>query len=200
MLIPTHLLIADMVHAMLEQKLQTPIPKLAYCFGNIKPDIDPKLAKMPHFLTVIDPFIDVEMQTLSHASHLSYKEFAYRFGVLSHYVADVFCSAHNPAHFDEAMTLKHFVYEYQLHKALKKRMAHLIPTILKRSERLSTSELDAYLHDTHQGYLRSAMSIESDLEHAISVLLSIGQCLLACYLMQPHPVHPWDIIPAKGIY
>ncbi|NMA95433.1 MAG: zinc dependent phospholipase C family protein, partial [Clostridiales bacterium] len=68
------------------------ISRMFFILGSIAPDI--KIAKHPKF-KIYNDSIDLIKSKMESLESLGKRRFSYRLGVISHYITDYFCLAHN---------------------------------------------------------------------------------------------------------
>lgn len=110
----THRFISQKVRKYIQEELGIKLDKNSFEYGSIKPDIVPRLRNIKHFSEdsidfICDSIIDLKSKPFSD-SRTFIKYFSVQLGVITHYISDYFCFAHNdPSLIDNLY--KHLIYE-----------------------------------------------------------------------------------------
>lgn len=179
MLIQSHSLIAENVYNHLQQHLGIELQKGFFIYGNIKPDIAPRLFKIPHYIDESLPFISNEICQLSNTplskDQINLKQFSIQLGVITHYIADYFCHPHHDREAFKARLFEHLKYETLLHEHMKN------PSNLSRKDidyicKLNSSKevLSQILKDLFQSYTAKSPGFQNDVHHAQKAASSIA--------------------------
>jgi hypothetical protein len=112
----THLCLSMKLKKIIEANLPVRINTLGFMFGNIKPDLIRKSKKVPHFKKSSEKYVIAQSQKLIKSQLFIYQScpcsFSINLGVLTHYLADYFCYAHNEDY--KGTMLNHYIYEIGL--------------------------------------------------------------------------------------
>lgn len=116
MLPVTHFLISEHLYKSLE-KQGIKLSKTSLAIGSLVPDFSPKYKICSHYITSSFDFLlntILELNRDFYNNKLSLNGFSYKLGIITHYVSDFFCTAHNDAHLKKNI-YDHFIYEKDLH-------------------------------------------------------------------------------------
>ncbi|NMA94523.1 MAG: zinc dependent phospholipase C family protein, partial [Clostridiales bacterium] len=106
--------IANFIFKRIDKHERKNISRMFYILGSIAPDL--KIAKHPKF-KIYNDSIDLIKSKMESLESLGKRRFSYRLGVISHYITDYFCLAHNLQ--NTLKTRTHLLYEFRLARAIK---------------------------------------------------------------------------------
>jgi len=116
MIMSTHLGIAAAIQKYAEEKLSVKLDTVGFYYGNIKPDICPRLTKVLHVKEHSFDFAKQEIKRLMELkpdSPVRYtRQFSEEIGIILHYIADYFSYPHSK-HFKGSL-FSHYVHEVDL--------------------------------------------------------------------------------------
>jgi len=110
----THLYLGEILHQVICEKWDIPISKKHFLYGCIKPDMTSLILRHPHFYKISHKYIMKKIIKLSKKSlsmKKKNKKFSEDLGVVLHYIADFFTSAHNRK---PNKLMEHIVFEEKL--------------------------------------------------------------------------------------
>ena len=169
MLVTTHMLIAQKTYNCLPDYFKLRINLHNFIFGNVKPDLVYRLSTMSHCLHDSLPFVLEEIHNLQEQG-VDSPQFSITLGVINHFMADFFCSAHYPK--DRfAGTIKHLRYEIELHQTYK-RMERMESLNMLKSSALNLSavagnNLQFIMRALESEFSRRKSSKENDIDYAL---------------------------------
>ena len=112
----THLSLSLKLKRHIENNFHIKVNTFRFMWGNIKPDLSPKYAHIPHYKKDSGSFICQEIKTLLETRLSENKpctgHFSERLGITTHYLSDFFCYAHS-----EGFTggnVRHTLYELRI--------------------------------------------------------------------------------------
>ena len=153
MLLQSHIYLGNQLSRLIDTKYRK-----YFVMGNVTPDMAPEHKIKKHeYYYLKDWFLNYVDNTME--MKLGDKKLAYyRLGVVTHYLADFFCRAHNDASIKKRY-VKHFSYEKRLHDDLKK-----CNPVQDVSLSIPLFNIDTFLEVNHSRYLQDEYQIENDLE------------------------------------
>ncbi|AOT68796.1 zinc dependent phospholipase C family protein [Geosporobacter ferrireducens] len=179
MLIQSHKLISEKVHANLQRHLGIELHKGFFIYGNIKPDISPYLSKIPHYVNESLSFISNEIYHLSNTPFSKdkafIKQFSIQLGVITHYISDYFCHPHHDRETYKNHLIEHLKYESLLHEHIK-HLPYLFDKDMYYTCKLNgnADALSQILEDLFNRYTCNAPSFQNDVCHALKASSSIA--------------------------
>ncbi len=174
--------------AVIERNLGIKLDRVGFMFGNIKPDIDPKLSSVPHVKNTVIDFVSAEIKNLlsmeDKIKSRCTREFSERMGLITHYLSDFFCYAHNEKF--KGNLLKHLIYENKLSGYCRKNKAASAESILYEITLIDT-DLDSireYIDNMHNEYLNAGnkASCRRDMRYAMIMSASLCASIIKFYL------------------
>jgi len=182
MLFNTHVRIGSTLHEELERRGGVVVPRQAFLYGHIKPDLERKSEKDRHVFSVTQEWIrDLAGRIIGRSMHAERdpKGDAILLGELCHHICDAFCRYH----FDADLYAdfgRHFLYEVGLHARYLRLHAYGVfqsprDGIRKmRAERVEVnpqatlSELDRHVKARLAAYGEMEPSFDLDIRYALS--------------------------------
>lgn len=177
MWIQTHSYMASQIHKYIKEKYQ-----LELCFdilqhSSIKPDLHWKYLNISHYYEEgYDFWLEEVEQLLKNCKYQSIDDFSDKLGVILHFTADFFCSAHNDQKLKRNMW-QHLLYEIKLHLAFMK---------YKKFQNfclLSSEDASSILYRLRNKYFSSNPDIENDIFYIYSASLSISDFIIKSMLI-----------------
>ncbi|MFZ5967996.1 MAG: zinc dependent phospholipase C family protein [Bacillota bacterium] len=172
LLIQSHKIIAEHIYENVRDHLNINLDKRFLIYGSIKPDIVPRLFKIPHYHEDSIHFIEDEIYKLASAPFIYDKEyikhFSIQLGVITHFIADYFCLAHNDKEIYRDNIWAHLKYESTLHghfknaKEAPKKLASYISNLGDNKETIS-----ALFDHLFSRYKNNIPSFQNDVQHSI---------------------------------
>lgn len=169
----SHLFISRVLYRSFKKEVN--LSKLAFAYGNVKPDLPPACFKDRHTLdNYLFIVYDKANQLIN--NDLDSKEFSVKLGEICHFVCDFFCYYH----LNDALHKKifpHLFYELLLHLKLYgyrfKKKLHL-PDI-KTAPRKGIASM---IFEMRRDYFSDPRSIKKDIDFAFYAALSIFKRIL----------------------
>lgn len=113
MIVPTHWVFSKLLYQAHIQGSERFISKMAFRYGNIRPDIHPSYSKVDH--TIEETFeIVTELSNRLQNEKLNRYQFSVVLGMMSHYLCDYFCLYHSDAYIRKSI-IEHIQYEIRVH-------------------------------------------------------------------------------------
>lgn len=184
----THLGISRGIMAVIERNLGVKLDGVGFMFGNIKPDIDPKLSSVPHIKNTVMDFVSSEIKSLlsmeDKIKNKCTREFSERLGLVTHYLSDFFCYAHSE--YFKGNIVKHYLYEKKLSGYCRKSKATAVENILGRITYIDAdpASIQAYIENMHNEYLNAGNrgSCRRDMKYAMEMTASFCLSVIKSYL------------------
>jgi len=178
----THEYLGRLMATVLREKWGDLIDERKFVEGCIKPDMTALFVTHPHFWKISKKYILRKIDHLERKTpHLrGKKKFSEQLGIVAHYVADFFTSAHNTV---PNRILEHIAFEDELHQRfLSTVTADVVRTLLashpdKASSRHSSAS--RYLARTRSEYAANMSDCAKDIEPIIRVCINLTSMILA---------------------
>lgn len=155
----THIAISKILYNNLNGIMD--LDKIAFVYGNIKPDLTRKLLRNPHTLENYFLIVCNSAERLMN-NKLSLQEFSFELGEICHYVCDFFCQYHLGDELFHKFR-EHFIYELKLHFVLLKNSS-----IINISPEISTvkQNISSIIKELRKEYSATPAAMKKDLEYA----------------------------------
>lgn len=177
---PTHLLIADIIHSTVKEKLQGVLNKRAFRFGSIKPDMTPRLLKIKHLkhisLNEVSKMIeDMRIKDNPEGGKLL-RDYSVNLGIIMHYITDFFCYAHNHPRY--VNKLEHIKYEwlvaFEYARVNKKEILKRAVGNMNKYGWLRDMSIKEYIDMRHNEYLGRKNSIKNDVAFSLEMCMIVA--------------------------
>jgi hypothetical protein len=168
----SHLFISRVLYRNFKKEVN--LSKLAFAYGNVKPDLPPACFKDRHTLdNYLFIVYDKANQLIN--NDLDVKEFSVKLGEVCHFVCDFFCYYHLNDKLHKKI-FSHLFYELLLHAKLyilkfKKKIQ--LPDI-----KASKKGLASIIFEMRRDYFSNPKSIKKDIDFALTAALGIFQRIL----------------------
>ncbi|HEY8889168.1 MAG TPA: zinc dependent phospholipase C family protein [Clostridium sp.] len=116
MVVDTHLLISQILYKYISNNMNFKLDRLAFAYGNIKPDLINKDINHSHTLEESLYSVNKYSEELMN-KNISIKEFSRSLGVICHFACDYFCLYHREGNEKKGL-VEHLFYEEMLHVKL----------------------------------------------------------------------------------
>lgn len=193
MFIGSHVTIASFLHRRVRksQHLLFNLHPLHFIYGNIKPDITGRMAKIGHYYESTRQLVDEALEIVYDNSY-SDKDRSVSLGVITHFITDYACTYHARLPYRHRNLFRHFLYETLLHfrllydlimhKSLEEKLAPLPKTLLHSHQ----ATIQKCIWDYHS----SDVSMENDLIYALNNTLLIVNDILIVTKEKAAPEFP----------
>ena len=155
MLVQSHLFMARKINS----KLGGNINQYYFYMGNIAPDFLFEHKKRKHEFKYSMDYVIEEINCLKNISDKNL--YSYKMGIISHYLMDFFCKAHNCQNLIDDLW-GHFKYESSLHKVL---VASKTPLKLNTD----IGDIKKYITKKYYRYLEENPSVVTDIIYSMEV-------------------------------
>lgn len=187
---PTHILIADKIHKIVEEKFEVTLDKKGLKLGSLKPDYSPYLLRIKHLKeksinNLCEMIENIKNKSMPETGREFYK-FSMDLGIIMHYITDFFCFAHNHPKF--VNKLQHIKYEWALlheykktdtEETLKKAYANLNHYNEKRYKCLKE-----FINEMHDEYMANSPGIENDIKYSLEMCMTIALIIFGSVNLQ----------------
>jgi hypothetical protein len=189
----THLFISRTLYQHFNE--EAVLDKNAFCYGNIRPDINKAAKGTTHTLENKLLFVAEQSKILMKES-LSPKDFSLKLGEICHYICDFFCYYHVSEKLYHRL-IRHFFYELHLHFTIYKVYFRkkLTLTSLKH---IPDQNLTAVILEFRREYLLQPQSYEKDIQYALLVTVAVCDTIFY-YLHYPNLSEEKERTTAGGL-
>jgi hypothetical protein len=176
----SHTLAASLIFDNLDKTIN--INKNKFCYGSVLPDFSPTYAFIPHYKEDSLAFIISSIKTVKCALDkraLSADVLSLQLGIITHYLMDFFCYAHNDKHMDQLP--HHFFYELNLHHHFKRLLRDTATSTISDvfSSNIPNLYVSDYIEYTHKEYLNSISGANNDIKFSLKVAYSIVASMIS---------------------
>ncbi len=164
---------------------------LHFIYGNIKPDITGRMAKIGHYFESTRHLVDEALEIVYDDSY-SNKDRSVSLGVVTHFITDYACTYHARLPYKKRNLFNHFFYETLLHfrllydlmnhKTLEEKLATLPKTLLHSHQ--------ATIQKCVWDYYSSEVSMKNDVIYALNTTLLIVNDILTVTKEKAAPEFP----------
>lgn len=164
MIVDTHLLLSNILYKYIAKNTNFKLDRIAFAYGNIKPDFIYKEINCEHTLTeslyCVDQYSDKLMR-----DDISIRKFSMNLGVVCHFTCDYFCLYHRDGN-EKKGIFEHLFYESILH--------------IKLLTLLLTGKLKTHNNEIHENSLEEIiMSVEKKYNSQTKGLIRDINCTLS---------------------
>jgi hypothetical protein len=150
------------------------LDKLAFAYGNIKPDFINKDIKCKHTLDESLYCVNKYSEKLMR-DNISIKEFSEHLGIICHFICDYFCIYHREGN-EKKGVFEHVLYEFSLH-------FRLITLLLRRKLRLNNYDMpensvEATVLKLEKKYNTEAKGLNRDINYALCATMQISKLII----------------------
>lgn len=175
MIVDTHLLISQILYKHISNQLNFKLNRVAFAYGNIKPDLNNKDINRSHTLEESLDSVNKYSEELM-SRNISIKEFSRCLGVICHFTCDYFCLYHREGN-EKKGALEHLWYETILH-------VKLITLLLTGKINLNNNKMfeisaEKMLLTLQKNYNSESESLTRDITYALLGALQISK-LIVC--------------------
>lgn len=181
MFIQTHILIGKCIQEVIQENFHIKLSSNAFVYGNIKPDIDPRMTAISHyknksFQVIIEMILSLQKYDLSDYDKRM-KKFSIQLGVINHYLTDFFCFAHNDLKMN--YFISHLLYENKLAKKFHKfNLEEVCNKSINSIKNLPDIDVKQYIEFKHNEYIKSEPSIDKDICYSIEICSAVSYIII----------------------
>lgn len=184
MIIDTHLLISNILYKYLKDNMNFKLDRVAFAYGNIKPDFTTTDIKCQHTLDESLYYVNKYSEELMKAD-LTIKEFSISLGIICHFASDYFCIYHREGN-EKKGIIEHLSYELILH-------IKLVTLLLRGKLKLTNYEvlensLEPIILNLQEKYILEERGLTRDIDYTLSAALQISKLIV--YSCQLYPERP----------
>lgn len=175
MIVDTHLLISQILYKHISNQMNFKLNRIAFAYGNIKPDLNNKDIYHPHTLEESLDNVNKYTEELM-KQNISINEFSRRLGVICHFTCDYFCLYHREGN-EKRGLLEHLYYETILHVKLLSLL--LTGKIILSNYEMFESSAETMLLKLQKNYNSESQSLNRDITYALVGASKISK-LIVC--------------------
>lgn len=175
MIVDTHLLMSQILYKYIKNQVDFKLNKIAFAYGNIKPDFSSKDINRPH--TLDESLYSVNKYSKELMSrNVSTLEFSKCLGIICHFSCDYFCLYHRDGN-EKKGIFEHVLYEFILHIKL---IALLLTGTLKFGENeIFENSPDVIAIKLEREYNLQSKNLTRDITYALCCASKISK-LIVC--------------------
>lgn len=163
MVVDTHLVISQILYKYISNQMNFKLDRLAFAYGNIKPDLTNKDINFSHTLDESLNSVNKYSQKLM-SQNISVKEFSKSLGVICHFACDYFCLYHREGNEKKGL-YEHLLYEERLHGKL---LSLLLKGKIKLNDyEMSQDSVEDIALKLQEKYNSESVSIVRDIKYAL---------------------------------
>ena len=174
MIVDTHLLISNILYKYLSNNMGFKLDRVAFAYGNIRPDFTNKDIKCPHTLEEslyqVNKYSDKLMK-----DEISVQKFSIGLGVICHFACDYFCIYHREGN-DKKGAFEHLFYEMKLHMRLLKLLTKG-KLIINNNDMLEDS-VEGIVMKLQSKYNLEAKGLNRDINNALFAATQISKLIV----------------------
>jgi len=175
MIVNTHLLMSQILYKYISNQVSFKLDRLAFAYGNIKPDLINKDINHSHTLGESLASVNKYSEELM-SKNISIREFSISLGVICHFACDYFCLYHRDGNENKGLC-EHLFYELILHEKL-------LTLLLKGKVKLNNHEMfhgsvEIIVLKMEENYNLESKSLTKDITYALSGAFQISK-LIVC--------------------
>jgi len=174
-IVDTHLLISNILYKYLSNSMGFKVDRLAFAYGNIKPDFNDKEIKCPHTLEESINSVNKYAEKLMR-KNISIQEFSMSLGVICHFTCDYFCIYHREGN-DKKGIFEHLFYEICLHIRLLKLL--LKGNLNSNNDEILEDTVEAIVVKLGEKYNLEPKGLNRDINYALLAVKGISK-LIVC--------------------
>ena len=190
MFMQTHLRISEAIIKNLPINLPFQFDKPAFQYGSVVPDLllgnpDHTKDESIHFVSAL--LKEVQKGNLIDANPADKRNLFVKLGIVTHYVADYFCQAHNDDPRYQKL-LSHMIYENRLRIEFNaSNLAQVSRVGLESFNYIlyaTQSSLVEYIQDRHLAYLAEKPGMSKDIKYAAQISTNVIAAILNNYVIE----------------
>lgn len=174
MIVDTHLLLSNILYKYIAKNLNFKLDRVAFAYGNIKPDFIYKEINCPHTLIeslyCVNKYSDKLMK-----DDISIRKFSINLGVICHFTCDYFCLYHRDGN-EKKGIFEHLFYESILH-------IKLLTLLLTGKLRINNYEvhensLEEIIMTVEKKYNSETKGLTRDINYTLSAATQISKLIV----------------------
>ena len=174
----THRLIGETIGMAIRNQYPDILDEKAFQYGCMIPDYNLRLAAIPHYKNKSFEFITGMIQKARSMPQTIKEKQRYSadLGIITHYISDYFCQAHNYTEYDNCMN--HLIYEGKLSKEFKRfnlqKLCHNNLTVNNRLGLGSLANLPAFINNRSLEYTNEKRLMITDISYCLDVATTVA--------------------------
>jgi hypothetical protein len=174
MIVDTHLLLSNILYKYIAKNMNFKLDRVAFAYGNIKPDFIYKEINCPHTLIesldCVNKYSDKLMK-----DEISIRKFSINLGVICHFACDYFCLYHRDGN-EKKGIFEHLFYELILH-------IKLLTLLLTGKLRINNYEihegsLEEIIMTVEKKYSSETKGLTRDINYTLSAATQISKLIV----------------------
>ncbi|MFA6941005.1 MAG: zinc dependent phospholipase C family protein [Clostridiaceae bacterium] len=175
MIFDTHILISQILYANLSNQMNFKLNRLAFAYGNVKPDFNNKDIKCSHTLSESLCTVNEYSKKLLN-KNTTVKEFSVSLGVICHFASDYFCLYHREGNEKKGMA-EHLIYEISVH--LKLLTIILSGKLKLKNHKIFEDDVKTIVMELQNKYDSEKKCLGRDINYALSAASHISKLILS---------------------
>ena len=178
MWIQTHLLIGAAVGHMIACQSPEKLELRAFQFGCILPDFHPRYMNISHCKNESFKLVRALIRQTGRSSPdaVDTSGYSVRLGIITHFICDYFCRAHNYHEYDSH--IPHLIYEGQLHQEFKRTCLDQLCADFGDSVQIAGNDLSEYIQKQHCEYLQEKPHLKLDLVYSLMAATTVTMVIM----------------------
>ena len=174
----THRLIGETIGMAVRNQYPDILDEKAFQYGSMIPDYNLRLAAIPHYKNKSFEFITGMIQKARSMPQTIKEKQRYSadLGIITHYISDYFCQAHNYTEYDNCMN--HLIYEGKLSKEFKRfnlqKFCHNNLSANNRLGLVSLANLPAFINNRSLEYTNEKRQMRTDISFCLDVATTVA--------------------------
>jgi hypothetical protein len=179
----THRLIGATIGMVIRSQYPNRLDEKSFQYGCIIPDYYLRFVSIPHYKNESFEFITGMIQKARSLPQTEKEKqvFSTELGIITHYLSDYFCQAHNYSEYDHYMN--HLIYEAKLSSEFKR---FSLPTFCHNnrhdyhSDRLGLLDnLPAFINNRHLEYINANRQMKTDIALGLEVAATVALTIVS---------------------
>lgn len=181
----THWLIGGTIGKIITRRFPNRLDENLFKYGCTLPDFSLRYITIPHCKNESFELVTglIKQTDFTSLTKTEKNENSLRLGIITHFVSDYFCQAHNYSEYDRF--IKHFKYEAQLHQEFNKvslpRLCRNYHHAGQLSGFRSAGDLPGFIHKSHWEYLQEKRHQKTDVAFCLDVVTTVAMAIVSCY-------------------
>lgn len=174
-IVDTHLLLSTILYKYIEKNMNFKLDRIAFAYGNIKPDFIYKEINCPHTLTESLYCVNKYSDKLMRDDDIDIRKFSMKLGVICHFTCDYFCLYHRDGN-EKKGVFQHLFYESILHIKLMKLL--LSGKLRTHNYETHGNTLEEIIMKVDKKYNSDTEGLTRDINYALSAATQISRLIV----------------------
>lgn len=187
----THRLIGATIGTIISREYPDRLDEKAFRYGCVIPDFYLRFISIPHYKHKSFEFITtmIQKERCLPQTIKEKRRFSAELGIITHYISDYFCQAHNYSEYDNV--INHFIYEGELSGEFRRfdlqKFCLNNLTACNQPGIESPSNLPAFIHNRHLEYQNEKRQMKTDITFCMDVSVTVVLTIIAHSQLQILP-------------